>query len=105
VTIVSDQPLGREKALAELRALESELRERGVARLYLYGSVASDQARPDSDLDLFADLQEATRLGWEYFGIGPFIEERLGRAVQFTTRSALHEMLRPRIEQSAVRVF
>lgn len=99
------KPISRKEALAKLRALEPELRAQGVASLYLFGSVARDEAGRDSDIDVFADLDAGRSLGWDYFGIGPFIEDRLGRRVDFMSRGSLHEMLRPRIEQSAVRVF
>ena len=38
-------------------------------------------------------------------GIKQFLEENLSVAVDVTTRSSLHPMLRDDIEQSAVRVF
>lgn len=102
---VAAKPITRDEALSRLRALEPELRSRGVASLYLFGSVARDEAGAQSDLDLFADLDRSRRLGWDYFGIGPFIEDRLGRSVDFMSRGSLHELLRGRIEGSAVRVF
>lgn len=95
----------RDEAISRLRALEPELRARGVASLYLFGSVARGEAGPGSDIDVFADLDSPRRLGWEYFGIGPFLSERMGRPVDFMSRGSLHEALKPRIEGSAVRVF
>ena len=45
----------RNAALVTLRANEAELKTLGVERLYLFGSVARDEVRVDSDVDLFFD--------------------------------------------------
>ena len=45
----------RVDAIAVLRAHEAELRGLGVEHLYLFGSTARDEAREDSDVDLFID--------------------------------------------------
>jgi predicted nucleotidyltransferase len=67
--------IGRERArriLARLPAVVRSLREAGALRILLFGSLAEERARPDSDLDLavgglpadryFAALAEAMRL-------------------------------------------
>ena len=52
--------------LAELQALAPQLHgllERyGASNLAVFGSVARDQARPDSDIDLLVDLPEQASL-------------------------------------------
>jgi predicted nucleotidyltransferase len=45
--------MDRERVIGALRAHEAELHRFGVAHLYLFGSLARQQARPDSDVDLF----------------------------------------------------
>ncbi|MBI4887517.1 MAG: nucleotidyltransferase domain-containing protein [Acidobacteria bacterium] len=42
----------RDVAMARLVAAEPDIRAPGVARLALFGSVARDEVRPDSDVDL-----------------------------------------------------
>jgi hypothetical protein len=57
---------------------------RGALVVYLYGSVARDEARPDSDVDvaiLFAAEPPAT-LGAPQFAIESELERLLGRPVQ-----------------------
>src|SRR4051812_655609 len=49
---------GSRPVIARLRAHEAELHRAGVARLYLFGSVARQEARPDSDVDLFFDTDD-----------------------------------------------
>jgi len=95
----------RDEAIACLKQHEPELKQLGVERLFLFGSVARDEAREDSDVDLFFDYQKGSL---DLFGLMD-IKERasaiLGRRADIMTRDSIHRMLRRRIEQSAVPVF
>lgn len=97
--------MDREQALALLRARGDEIRQHGVTSLFLFGSTARGDSRPDSDVDLFVDYD------LEHFGLIELIRletslaEKLGRPVDLTTREGLHPLLRPEIEREAVRVF
>ena len=44
----------RDEIIATLRSYEPELRAAGITRLALFGSVARNEARPGSDIDLLA---------------------------------------------------
>lgn len=57
-------------ALAKLRQHEPDLRRMGVRRLYLFGSTARDEARPDSDVDLFFDYDKGTLSLFDVMDIG-----------------------------------
>ena len=50
----------RSEALAKLKQHEAELKRLGVEHLYLFGSTARDEAREDSDVDLFFDHPEGS---------------------------------------------
>ena len=50
--------LRKDQVLAILSAHQAELRELGVKSLALFGSVARDEARPDSDVDLLIEFEE-----------------------------------------------
>jgi uncharacterized protein len=95
----------KHEALAVLRAHADDIRRRGVKALYLYGSMARDEATERSDIDLFADVD------YGRFGFLPFMDLRedlatwLGRKVDFTTRNGLHQELRDGIAHSAIAVF
>jgi len=98
--------MGRDEAIARLKAAEADLRARGAAGLYLFGSVARDEARSDSDVDVFVDPDPTRRFGFnEFMSIYEVLQQRLGEDVSYTTRDGLHRMLRPGIEQTAIRVF
>jgi hypothetical protein len=47
--------MDRDEIIAKLKAVEPQLREHGVAAPYLFGSYARDEARQDSDVDVFVD--------------------------------------------------
>ncbi|RYG13876.1 MAG: DNA polymerase III subunit beta [Caulobacteraceae bacterium] len=95
----------RTATLQGLRALEGELRAQGLRSLYVFGSVARDDATIDSDVDVFADFEPGARLGWDFAGVPALLARRLERRVDFTTRDALHPLLRADIEREAIRVF
>jgi predicted nucleotidyltransferase len=95
----------RDQTVQRLRALEPELRARGLISLHLFGSVARDRASAGSDVDLFAEFAPGARLGWDFAGAPTLLSEHLGASVDLTTRSALHPLLRGDIEREAIRIF
>jgi uncharacterized protein len=99
--------MNKDDVIARLKTLETRLREHGVAALYLFGSYARDEARPDSDLDLLADFAEGRDADIRGF-LAPYhdLEEAFpGVDIGFSTRDRLVPLYRPSIESSAVRVF
>jgi Predicted nucleotidyltransferases len=96
----------RSEAIEKLRAQADAIRARGATSLYLFGSVARDEAGDMSDLDLFIDYDPASRFNaFDLVGIKLFLEDELQRPVDITTRDSLHPMLKDRIETSALQVF
>jgi uncharacterized protein len=91
--------------LDQLRALEPELRRSGVERLYLFGSAARGEARAESDVDLFCDLDPSAKLGFAFFALADRIAEVLGTPVDLTTRGGLHRLIRDEVTRDAVQVF
>jgi uncharacterized protein len=96
----------REEAIAKLKEAEPVIRARGAAALYLFGSHARDQARTDSDVDVFIDKDRTRKFGFdEFMDIYFVLQERLGDKVDYGTREGLHPLLRSRIEREAIKVF
>lgn len=98
--------MNRAVAIKRLRQHADAVRALGATSLFLFGSVASDTASSDSDLDLFVDYDPAKKFSLlDLVGIKLLLEDELGMGVDVTTRDSLHPMLREDIEKSAVRVF
>jgi len=95
----------RDHVIEKLRAHADAIRGFGVDSLYLFGSTVRDEARVDSDIDLFADPDYSRFTLFEWVDLQTFLANVLGEPVDFTTRNALHPGLRARIERSATRVL
>jgi predicted nucleotidyltransferase len=97
--------MDREQVIAVLRAHERELRIAGVEHLYVFGSVARNEAGPDSDVDLFFDADDPRFSLIELVDVQDRVSDILGTESDVMTRASLHPMLRPRIEAEALRIF
>ncbi|EUC01245.1 DNA polymerase beta domain protein region [Rhizobium sp. CF080] len=96
----------RSEAIEKLKQQADAIRALGATSLYLFGSVARDEAGPSSDLDLFIDYDPDKKFSlFDLVGIKLFLEDKLATEVDVTTRDSLHPMLKDRIENSALQVF
>jgi predicted nucleotidyltransferase len=96
----------RDDAIARLKAAEPAIRALGASALYLYGSHARDEARQDSDVDVFIDKDPARPFGFDAFmNIYFKLQDTLGTDVGYTTRDGLVAFYRPAIEREAIRIF
>ena len=96
----------RNEAIAALKSCAEAIKAHGATSLFLFGSSARDDARSDSDLDLFVNYDPREKFSLvDLVDIKLYLEDRLGVPVDITTRDSLHPMLRRSIENSAVQVF
>lgn len=95
----------RNAAIAKLKEHEAELKQLGVEHLYLFGSTARGDARPDSDVDLFFDHPLGSLGLYELMDVKDAASRILGCKADIMTRRSLHRVLRERIEASALEVF
>jgi uncharacterized protein len=79
----------------------------GATSLYMFGSRARGDNRPDSDLDLFIDYNanEKIPLASRLIAFESELKRDTGLAVEIATRDDFHKYIRVRIENDAVRVF
>ena len=98
--------MDKTKAIAILKAEADAVKALGATELYLFGSMARGSATAGSDVDLFIDHdREGSFSLVELAGIKQLLEQRLGIAVDLTTRDSLDPLLSCRIEASAERIF
>lgn len=93
----------RDEAMAILSAHRDRWRRFGVRSLSLFGSVASDEAGPESDLDILVEFDGPATFD-NYMDLKFLLEDLLGVQVDLVTRKALKPRLRIRIERQAVLV-
>ena len=98
--------MNRLEAIDKLKRQAQAIKAMGATSLYLFGSIAQDEAGRGSDLDLFIDYDpNGCFNAFDLVGIKQLLESELGIDVDITTRDGMHPMLRTDIEQSAIRVF
>ena len=97
--------MNRDAAIATLRAHAAELNRLGVNHLYMFGSTARDQARDDSDIDLFFDYDRGKLGLFELMDVKEATARILRCKTDIMTRDSLHKSLRHTIEASALQVF
>ncbi len=96
----------RSEIIDRIQANAAALRARSALALYLFGSIARDEAKPESDVDLFIDYDRTRKFSLlDLAGLKNFLEDELATRVDLTTRDSLHPLLRDGIEKSAIRVF
>ncbi|MGY2052836.1 nucleotidyltransferase family protein [Methylobacterium sp. JK268] len=97
--------MGRDEAIARLRASAERVHGFGVPSLYLFGSVARNEATGASDVDVFVDPDYEQFDFVALIRLEEWLAEQLGCPVDLTTREGLHPVLRPAIEREAIHVL
>ena len=77
--------------------------EFGVKALFLFGSVARDEASKDSDVDLFVEFNNPIGL-FEFISLKNELETLLGCQVDLGTRRSLKREIEEMIEGETIRV-
>lgn len=93
----------RDEALRLLREHREELSAFGVERLAIFGSVARDEAGPESDVDVLVKLRPEAKVGlFEFVRLKIRLEEIVGRPVDLVTEDSVKRQLRERIFREAI---
>lgn len=96
----------REDVLKRLRAHEPELREMGIKRLSLFGSVARAEAGAESDIDLAAELDHARGIDLlDFAQINLRLSELLGAEVDLVSEPARKPGFQAEIDRDRVDAF
>jgi uncharacterized protein len=94
----------RDDALQLLAKHKPELAERfGVTALYLYGSVARNEAGPESDVDVLAEFDGRPMGYFKFFDLQERLSRILGAQVDLATPDSLHRRIRDAVIREAIR--
>ncbi|MGL4611885.1 MAG: nucleotidyltransferase family protein [Trueperaceae bacterium] len=81
---------------------QPDLKTLGVRQLYVFGSVARDEAKAEGDIDFVVELDNYTLRN--FMGLKFALEEWLGRPVDLTTFDSLKPLLKDEIAEDLQRV-
>jgi uncharacterized protein len=102
----TDSRIDRERVIATLCAHEAELRRRGVLHAALFGSIARDEGRRTSDIDVLIELDPQAPVGlFEFVGITQYLADLFPIRVDVANRSSLKPLVRATIEHDAIYAF
>ena len=91
----------RAEALAILDAHRTDLEPFGVKSLAIFGSVARNEAGPDSDVDILVEFNRPIGM-FGFLDFKEYLESILGQTVDLVMRDAVKPRLRDRILAEAV---
>jgi predicted nucleotidyltransferase len=95
--------MNRRQALQTLTENRSKLKRFSVKDLYLFGSVARDEAIDDSDVDILVEFQPNAKIGlFQFARLQRFLSELLECKVDLATPDALHKDLKEDILKEAI---
>jgi predicted nucleotidyltransferase len=93
----------RDEILNLLREHKPDLAQFGVASLAVFGSVARDEAGPQSDVDVLVEFADGATFD-RYMGLKIFLEDLLDVPVDLATPGSLKPRIRSTIEREAINV-
>ncbi|WP_414462385.1 nucleotidyltransferase family protein [Hyphomicrobium sp. DY-1] len=92
--------------VARLRAEKESLKGLGAVHVYLFGSVARNEARRGSDVGVFIDRDKRRPMGLpDLVLLRRRMQDVLGVKVDLGTRGGLHPLIRRAVERTAIKVF
>src|SRR6266516_2376107 len=95
----------RDQTIQRLLAAEREIRQLGVRRLALFGSVVRGEARPDSDVDLLVEFVPGQKSFDRFMALSDLLERLLGHSVELVTIEGLSPFIGPHILAEAADVL
>ncbi|MGA7936142.1 MAG: nucleotidyltransferase family protein [Kovacikia sp.] len=93
----------QDDVLVILRQHWSDLKNLGVCSLSLFGSVARNEAKSDSDVDILFELEPPITFD-RYMDVKLYLEDQLGTRVDLVSWRSLKPQIRDVVEQEAIRV-
>lgn len=95
--------MNRDDVLRLLREHRGEWEKYDVKSLSVFGSVARDEAAPDSDVDVLVEFKSDPTFD-SYMGLKIYLEDLFGTRVDVVTHDGLKPGIRRIVEGEALRV-
>lgn len=95
----------KSELIALLKLNEVQIKQFGVSKLDLFGSFVRDEAKEDSDIDLYVDFFSEKKNYNNFIDLIYFIEDATGRDVTVVTPQSLSPFIGPHILKSAENVI
>lgn len=92
----------KDKVIALLKEHKNDLERLQVKSIYLFGSVARGEERPNSDIDVLV-VFEGTSTFDGYMDLKFFLEELLERKVDLITEAGLRPELKKSVHEDLIR--
>lgn len=92
----------RDDVLKIISSHRQELQRFKVKSLAIFGSVARDQARSDSDIDVLVEFSQPVGI-FEFLDLKEYLESILSARVDLATEPALKKQFRDQILKEAIR--
>jgi predicted nucleotidyltransferase len=86
---------------ARIRALEPQLRTRGVKRLALFGSFVRNESHADSDVDMLVEFIPGHKTFDNFLAVCELLEQTLQRPIELVTLESLSPHIGPHILREA----
>lgn len=94
---INPPPINREIVISTLKKHQTTLNQFKIKSLALFGSVARNQATPESDLDFLVEFEEITFDG--YMDLKFFLEDLFDKKVDLVIKTDL----KPQIKETAIK--
>ncbi|WP_448033346.1 nucleotidyltransferase family protein [Bradyrhizobium liaoningense] len=96
----------RDEIIAAIRKNADAIKGKGVSKLSIVGSRASDDYRPDSDIDILLEIEPDTSFSLlKLIDIENIIEDATGLQTQATVRRSTSPRFAPHSADDIVEIF
>ncbi|OQP59268.1 nucleotidyltransferase [Niastella vici] len=76
-----------------------------VKRAYLFGSMARNEAKPESDIDILVELDHSKPIGMKFFLYQSDLEELLHKKIDLITIEGLSRHVKPFIDKDKILIY
>lgn len=80
------------------------LKKYGVKNAGIFGSVAREEDKSDSDIDIVVSIEKKIGI-YEFITLKHELEDMLGKKVDLVSRGAVNKYIRPYIENDTISIY